>query len=74
MAVETYLVVDENDVIDNVILLDIETAEWTPPPNCRLVEMTQYCGIGWRWDGTQFVEPQTQTTQETNTEPPNVIA
>jgi hypothetical protein len=73
MTVKSYAVI-EDDVITNTILLDIENAEWNPPPNSRLVEMTQYCGIGWRWDGTQFVEPQIRTTQETNTEPPNVIA
>jgi hypothetical protein len=53
--------------IENVIWFDADTAEYTPPEGCGMVDIPgdgvlsgqwSMCGIGWSYIDGQFVEPQ----------------
>jgi len=50
-----------NDIVENIIHWDGDTTIWQPPNDQLLVpapeEIENYIGIGYRWDGTNFIKP-----------------
>ncbi len=55
-----------NGIVDNVCLWDGDTASWQPPPEYTMVPIPEgsQASIGWGWDGTDFIPPESTTTQD----------
>jgi len=47
-------------VVDNVCLWDGNESTWRPPEGCLMQPIPDGsgAGIGWGWDGTDFVAPE----------------
>ncbi|NBR24582.1 MAG: hypothetical protein EBU08_12595 [Micrococcales bacterium] len=60
----TYAVVSDQNKVENVVVWDGES-DWTPPPNCSLLEIAEdLCvGIGWTYQDGQF-SPSESTPQD----------
>jgi hypothetical protein len=46
-------VIDSNNVVINIIVAEVTDV---PPEGCTLVAIP-FCGIGYTWDGTNFIPP-----------------
>jgi hypothetical protein len=46
-------VIDSNNVVINIIVAEVTDV---PPEGCTLV-VIPFCGIGYTWDGTNFIPP-----------------
>jgi hypothetical protein len=46
-------------IVDNLILWD-GGSSWSPPVGSEAIQLAegQACGIGWQWNGKDFVEPE----------------
>lgn len=47
----------KNDVVINICLWDGDEATWQPPADVVMKVAPDYLGIGWSWDGSQWVAP-----------------
>jgi len=63
-----------NDVVENVCLWDGNGSTWQPPESYLMVVIPEGSpvGIGWGWDGTNFVPPANPTLDQPGS-PPDVI-
>jgi len=61
-----FALINNQNIIENVISWDGVT-EWTPPKNMTCINIQNIeCGIGWTYDGTQFIPPSDpEPTQST---------
>jgi hypothetical protein len=70
-----FAVVDQGLVVNTIVLE--EGFNWAPPPGCIIVPLSGSAGIGWTWDGTQFVapppEPEPVLEEPTTGTGPNVV-
>ena len=48
------LVNKQTNIVENIIVLE-EGAQWTPPSDMHLVQLTSEFGVGDTWDGTSFI-------------------
>jgi hypothetical protein len=44
------------NTVVNVVVLEAGS-DWAPPQGFIIVPLTGTAGIGWTWDGTQFIAP-----------------
>ena len=49
-----------NNIVENVCLWDGNTTTWQPPDGylMKVIPEGSGAGIGWGWDGTDFVAPE----------------
>ena len=56
MLVERYAHI-KNGVVVNVTLWDGDISRWQPPEDELVITAPENVGIGWRYDGTDWLEP-----------------
>jgi hypothetical protein len=60
----------ENGVVSNVIVCETkELAEKLTTTTCVECNDENRAGIGWTYDGTKFIEPVVEASQDADTEP-----
>lgn len=56
MAVERWAMIRDG-VVENVCLWDGLLTTWQPPAGIEMQPAGDIVAIGWRWDGSQWLEP-----------------
>ena len=51
-----YAVIDQSNTVVNTVVLE-EGSTWLPPENHTIVPLKGFAGIGWTWDGSNFIAP-----------------
>ena len=46
-----------NGVVENVSLWDGDLNRWQPPEGIDCIPAPDHIGIGWTWDGENWIEP-----------------
>ena len=52
-------------VVENVSLWDGDLNKWTPPEGIDCIPAPDEIGIGWSWDGQNWIEPVIPEQTET---------
>lgn len=52
----THAIIDQNNIVENIIVWDGVTP-WSPPEGSKIVKYEGEVHIGWKWNGTNFADP-----------------
>jgi hypothetical protein len=56
MTIKNYVII-ENNLVTNVVVWDGDTTQWQPPQGSIALPQVSNEGIGWTYDGANFIAP-----------------